>query len=634
MLRKTRKQKRKLQRNFYTEINKQWQDATQLPDTETRITLAYFIQKDINKELDTIIRAQKGPMADLIASWQANENKIPDGITALTNTMFSMQTITDIASRIGWMNRYGFPAPLAIYIQGDPRNHERCRVFIEEGQPRIGIPEYWLWPEYLHHRKAYEVYVKRLATTLGLPSILQGYECERGFAKVFPIATERRRRIDMKTFSELSQEFQYIDWTAMLTAWGLRKDQLADIEYNITSFPFLHHLQVRIHKWSMDRWRGWFGLIMAQSVAGCSPPGPLREAWFDYSRRFMQGTKKDETPQELRHAIARIMMPNSLGRLWVDKHCDADLKSAITKMMNHIRDAAALQLRMTTWMSESTRKAAVRKLKRMDVQICWPDLNTWKVQEVGCGLSSTNLIENIMAIGKLNTDINQEMMVGGNCRHPYGESWGKPVYEVNAYYYPDENRFLLPAAILRAPFYDAKRPIAWNYGAIGATIGHEFCHAFDSDGREYDENGDKRDWWTERDAREYKLLARRVIRLYETEQYREHDVDGTLTLVENIADIGGIGFALVGLKLALRRPPRKEELRDFFTSFAVSWRSKDRIKRAAELLATDSHSPPMLRVNHVVRQMDDWYLAFDVGPGDKNWTPPEERIRFFGAKSL
>ena len=634
MPRKRKTQKRKLQRNFYTEINEDWQKGTQLPDTETRITQAYFIQKDINKELDTIIRAQKGPMADLVASWQAGENTIPEGITALTNTMLSMRSNSDIASRIGWMNRYGFPAPLAIYIQGDPRDHKRCRVFIEEGQPRIGIPEYWLWPEYAGHRNAYEIYVKRLAAILGLPAILQGYECERGFAKVFAIATERKRRINVHTFSELSKEFRYIDWTAMFTAWGFRKDQLPDIEYNVTSFPFLHHLQVRIHKWSIDRWRGWFGLIMAQSVAGCSPPGPMREAWFDYARRFMQGTKADERPEELRHAIVRVMMPNSLGRLWVTKHCDPDLKRTITTMMSHIRDAAAMQLRTTSWMSESTRKAAIRKLRRMDVQICWPDLDTWEPKEVGCGLSSTNFIENIMSIGKLNTDINQEMMASGDCRHPYGDGWGKPVYEVNAYYYPDENRFLLPAAILRAPFYDAKKSMAWNYGAIGATIGHEFCHAFDSDGRQYDENGDKRDWWTERDAREYKALARRVVRLYETEQYRDQDVDGSLTLVENIADIGGIGFALVGLKLALRRPPKIEELRDFFTSFAVSWRSKDRIKRAAELLATDPHSPPMLRVNHVVRQMDDWYIAFGIGPDNKSWRSPDERIRFFGYRSI
>lgn len=601
-----------------------------MPDTETRITQAYFIQKEINKELDAIIRTQDGPMADLVRSWQATEGRIPEGLAALTNTAMSIESTSDIAARIGWMNRYGFAAPLCIYVQGDEYNHSRCRVVIEEGEPNIGIPEYWMYPEYTGHRKAYAEYVQELAAVLGLPALLKGYECERAFAKVYPVMTERRKRLKHHSFAELCKEYHHIDWTALLTAWGLQQAQLPHLEYNVTSRAFLHHLQARIHRWPLDRWRGWFALMVTQTIAGCSPHGPMRTAWFKYARLFLQGAKKSETPVELRSAIVRTLMPNTLGRLWVTKHCDRALKRAMTTMIEHIRAAAADQLYATEWMSESTRAAAVRKLRRMEVQVCWPGIDQWKAREVGCGLSSSDLIHNLMAIGKLGTDTNQEMLTTGDCRHPYGNSWGKPVYVVNAYYYPEENRFLLPAAILRDPFYDSAKSAAWNYGAIGATIGHEFCHAFDADGRQYDEKGDKRDWWTVRDDSAYKELARRVVRLYESEPYRGHDVDGELTLVENIADIGGVTFALGGLRRALGRPPSKAELRDFFTSFAVSWRAKDRLKRAKELLATDPHSPPLLRVNHVVRQLDEWYTAFDVGPGDHGWIAPEKRIRFFG----
>ena len=621
---------RKLRRDFYMEMNGDWKRATVLPDTETRITQAYFIQKEINKELDAIIRVQEGPMADLVRSWRAAEGRIPNGLTALINTMMAIESASDIVARIGWMNRYRFSAPLCIYVQGDEYNQRLCRVFIEEGEPNIGIPEYWLYPEYTSHRRAYAGYVKELASILGLPALLKGYECEREFAKVYPNTMERRKRIKRYTFAELCKEYHRIDWTALLTASGLPQKKLHHLEYNVTSDAFLHHLQMRICSWTLDRWRGWFALMITQLIAGCSPHGPLRTAWFKYTRQFLQGAKKSETPEELRTAIVSMLMPNALGHLWVTKHCDRGLKRTITMMIEHIRDAAIDQLHTTQWMSESTRAAAVRKLRRMDVQICWPDKDQWKPYEVNCCLSSTDLIHNIITIGKINTDKNQEMLTTGDCRHPYGDGWGKPVYVVNAYYYPDENRFLLPAAILREPFYDSAKSAAWNYGAIGATIGHEFCHAFDADGRQYDENGNKRDWWTARDDRAYKKLAGRVVRLYESEQFRGKDVYGKLTLVENIADIGGTGFALGGLQRALGRPLSKAELRDFFTSFAVSWRAKDRLKRATELLATDPHSPPMLRVNHVVRQMDDWYTAFDVGPGDHGWVSPDKRIRFFG----
>jgi predicted metalloendopeptidase len=203
------------------------------------------------------------------------------------------------------------------------------------------------------------------------------------------------------------------------------------------------------------------------------------------------------------------------------------------------------------------------------------------------------------------------------------------VYEVNAYYYADENRFLLPYAILQPPYYNPGASLAANYGSTGATIGHEFCHAFDSDGRSFDEYGNKRMWWSKHDDAEYRKKAKHVRRLYESVEYRDMDVDGDLTLVENIADLGGMEFALGGLRLAMGRALTKAELRDFFESYAISWRAKDRLKRAAQLLNTNTHAPPMLRVNHVVRQMDDWYEAYDIDESYPGWIPPANRIHFF-----
>jgi predicted metalloendopeptidase len=169
----------------------------------------------------------------------------------------------------------------------------------------------------------------------------------------------------------------------------------------------------------------------------------------------------------------------------------------------------------------------------------------------------------------------------------------------------------------------------WNYGAIGATIGHELCHAFDADGREYDKKGNKRDWWTPRDDREYKRKTRRMVRLFESRQYRGMDVNGSLTLVENIADLGGLDFALAGLAADLGRALTPAELREFFTAYAISWRSKDRRRKAAQLLLMDPHAPPRLRVNHIVRQFDEWYTAFNIPEDCEDYIPPSERIRFF-----
>ena len=641
MQRKTRRRSYKseptncgLAADFYGTLNGRWWRDTEIPATETRITQAYFIREEINRELDGIIDREAaktdGTIQEFAASWtSAEKHPITPGLTPLLQLMLATDGPSAISSRIGWMNRHGIASPIALYVQGDPRDHTRCRVFIEEGQPRIGIPEYWDWSEYVGHRKAYATYVRRLSEALRLPQLLQGYGAEREFAKVYPSAMERRRRIDMLTWSELCKAYPHIDWRAMMEAWGLQSPDIESLKYNVTSHPYLHHFQARLTTWSPQRWAGWFALIVAQWAAGTTPHGPLRAAWFAYNRKHLQGMAADDTASELRHAIVRAMMPNTLGKLWVREHCDPELRSRVGAMAERIRAAAARALGSTSWMSPSTRSAAVRKVKALDIQVCWPDLKKWKTLEATCGLTRDDFIGNLLGLAAAATDQNIALIHNGGCAAPLGANWGRPVYEVNAFYYPDENRFLLPAAILRPPFYDPTKSIASNYGAIGSTIGHELCHAFDSEGRSYDENGDKRDWWTDHDDREYRRKAARVVQLYESRQYRGMEVDGRMTLIENIADLGGLEFSMAGLRSALGREPKKEEKREFFTAYAISWRAKDRMKRAAELLATDFHAPPMLRVNHAVRQMDEWYEAFDVGPECEEYLTPAQRIRFF-----
>jgi neprilysin/putative endopeptidase len=619
--------------DFYGQFNDRWLRETRMPPTETRITQAYAIRTRVNREVDAIVRsegARKGsPVADFMAAWRAAEaHPILPGLSPLLQTMLATEGSADIAARIGWLNRHGISAPIALYVQGDPRNHDRCRVFIEEGQPNIGIPEYWGWTTYRSHRKAYATYVRRLAAAVGLPALLKGYGAEREFAHVYPSALERRARLDMLTWSELCTRYPHIDWAAMMDAWGLSAADRERVTYNITSHPFLHHLQARIQRWPAARWGAWFALLVTQWIAGCSPHGPLRAAWFAFSRAYLQGMTEDDDAAELRMAIVRAMMPNTIGKLWVRECCSPTLQRSVGAMVERVRAAAIATIGRTSWMAPSTRAAAQRKLRAMTIEVGWPDRKAWRTLELTCAFQPDNLLGNLLALGAAGTDHNLGLLRTG-CRSPTGANWGRPVYEVNAFYYPDENRFLLPAAILRPPFYDPSKSLAWNYGGIGATIGHELCHAFDSDGRSYDEHGDKRDWWTDNDDREYRSRAAAVVRLYESRLYRGMKVDGSLTLVENIADLGGLEFALAGLRSALGRAATKAELQEFFESYAISWRSKDRRKRAAELLATDFHAPPELRVNHAVRQMDEWYAAYDIPEDCPDYIPPAKRIHFF-----
>lgn len=582
-----------------------------MPPTESRITTSYFIQKEILKELAVV--AKIGTVAEFIRSMT------PDVLPSISPILMMMTTTDDIAGSIGWMNRVGIPAPLSIYVSGDVRHNEVCRIVIEAGALNIGAWRYWSYAKYAGHRRAYHAYIRKLAELVGIPGISDGYTTERDFSST--IQTMNAEDYSTMTWSALRSTFHGVDWTRMMTAWGLREERLHTYTFSVP-VPFLHHFQSRCSSWPMSRWRHWLALFVAQWIAGASPQGPLRAAWFTYYHRYIQGLPADIPEDQLRLSLACSALPNTIGKLWVDRYCSETTRRHAMTMVVSIGRAAIAGLQKTAWMAPSTREAAVRKLHRMDIQVGWPEPWPSRTPMIGA------YVETIMDINRMSTDENQERLSQG-CRHITGSLWTRPVFEVNAYYYPMENRFVLPAASLRPPYYDPKKSVAWNYGAIGSTIGHELCHAFDSDGRYYDEVGNMRNWWTDHDNHEYEKRARQMVRLYQSRRYRGMNVDGTLTLTENIADLGGLHFALDGLRSVVGELT-KEHLRDFFTSFAASWRSKDRLKEAERRLAVNSHAPPMLRVEHVVRQFQEWYDAFDIGPDSIEWIDPAHRIRLFG----
>jgi putative endopeptidase len=212
--------------------------------------------------------------------------------------------------------------------------------------------------------------------------------------------------------------------------------------------------------------------------------------------------------------------------------------------------------------------------------------------------------------------------------------WDDVVYSTNAHYYTETNQMILPAGSFTWPFYHEAAPIGWNYGGLGAVISHEITHAFDMDGMKYSVIGEKKNWWTTTDLKKYKKIASRLVERFGKARVLGHPVNGSLTLDENISDLGGLAIALDALKMDLIRrkasvTQEKEAYRNFFLSYAVSWRVKDSPERALQRLFMDRHAPTPLRVNYVVNQFDEWYEIFEIQVADELYLPPEERIRIF-----
>jgi putative endopeptidase len=214
------------------------------------------------------------------------------------------------------------------------------------------------------------------------------------------------------------------------------------------------------------------------------------------------------------------------------------------------------------------------------------------------------------------------------------KDWDEPVFAVNAYYYTQSNEMVIPLGSLYWPFYSSTAPLGWNYGGLGCILAHESTHAFDKEGKEYDPDGFPKKWWTPSDNRAYNKKTKSLIQLFSSQKILDNAVSGSLTLSENIADLGGMAIALDALRKHLEQHKVSEEdckkaYQQFFLSYAVSWRVKEKPEKTLQSLFLDHHAPPSLRVNLIVSQFDEWYKAFDILETDPMYIPPEKRIRIF-----
>jgi len=277
------------------------------------------------------------------------------------------------------------------------------------------------------------------------------------------------------------------------------------------------------------------------------------------------------------------------------------------------------------WLQPSTRDKAAKKIKAMRLSIAYPD----EFAELKAPrLSKNNLIDNLIAMGEWRSDY--ELGRLGEHRDDQ-KDWDDPVYAVNGYYYSEANELVIPSGSLLEPFFSESRPLGWNYGGVGAIIGHEMTHAFDEEGCEYDENGRKKKWWSPTDTRNYEKITRHLVKMFNEHSLMHHHIDGKLTLSENIADLGGLAIALDALNVRLQGEDadiKKAAYKQFFTAYAVSWRIKERTKKQLQGLFMDKHAPTPLRVNLVVNQFQEWYDAFNISSG-LMFLPLDKRLRIF-----
>lgn len=335
--------------------------------------------------------------------------------------------------------------------------------------------------------------------------------------------------------------------------------------------------------------------------------------------RALSGSKKPVSQRKFAFYLARDMFSQVAGDYYGKKYFGPQAKADVHHMVEQMIKVYKGRLTNNQWLSKDTRDKAILKLDKLGIQVGYPDkipalYDQFKVDE------EESLIANL---NQLTVTANKELF----------SRWNKPVDRmrwemsaatVNAYYHPFKNIIVFPAAILQAPFYSLKQSSSQNYGGIGAVIAHEISHAFDNNGSLFDEFGNLNNWWTDEDSAHFKQLAQKMIDEFDGIPFAGQKVNGKLTVSENIADAGGLSCALEAAKTEA-----DFNAQEFFINWATIWRMKATEQYMQLLLSIDVHAPQKLRANIQAENLDDFYTAFNIKPGDEMYRAPEDRVHIW-----
>ncbi len=631
--------------DFYFHINGTWLQKAKIPPTKSAYGVSEEIEKQIELKTEVLLKdcialskkEGKSPTSlqslevclGTLAQSVISADTQKDSLHTLQQVLLSIQSLAtreEVAVVMGEFVKYRIHGLFHIYGQYENKNATHYTYTIGVGGLGLPDPTYY-FKKSLHRNvylKSYKHMLQKLGRLVQIPQLSCVVDVERILAGVL-LRTENDTTEHERTGSELEKEFPHFPFAIVFETMGL--ENWRPRKFFIESLRWLHTLNKLYNHLGLDYWKLLLSLEFLLFAIPWLPPSYSNVA-FQFYKKQLRGQQEKLSREKQAIYVVQQYTTNFFSKLYVEKIVDPDVKPQVTLMVKEFLRVAENRLSTVEWLEPSTRKKAQEKIKKMRYSVGYPDsFDHYSYPK----LKEDNLLFNLLTLGEWTT--NYEIKKLGQ---PLSQrrDWDDGVSAVNAYYYSQANEIMIPSGILHDPFYDRKRSLAWNYGGIGCTICHELTHAFDKEGKEYDPNGFQKHWWTPSDNRNYNKQTKQLIELYEKQKIYPYPVSGKKTLSENIADIGGMGIALDVLKekldsLSLTQEQRKKAYRDFFTSYAISWRMKDKQKKRLQALIMDKHAPPTLRVNLVVSQFQEWYDAFDIKSEDRLYIPPEKRINLF-----
>ena len=628
--------------DFFRYANGKWADRTEIPSDRTRYgnfdKLTELSENRLHAILEDAVSGKiNDPDASKIAAAYASfmDEALAEQLDAkpIERELAEIRGATtkdQMTALMGKANTNGFVSLFPVFITADAKASTRYTVMAVTGG--LGLPDrdYYLQPAFATQKAKYQQYVATLLGMIGWEKPAESaraiVDFETRLAQDTWTRAQRRDRdktYNPMTVAELNMATPGFDWNRYLAQNELPKVQRIVVTTN-TAFPKFAGIYAET---ALDTLKAWEAFHVAD---GAAPYLSKRfaDASFEFRNKTLGGQPEQRPRWKRAVAFVDRTIGESVGRVYVAHYFPPEAKAKMDALVADIQTALKARIQKLDWMGADTKTRALEKLSKFTVKIGYP--TKWRDYSL-LTLSKSDLYGNRIraAAYEWHKDVVR-------LDQPVDKTeWGMTPQTVNAYYMATNNEIVFPAAILQPPFFDPDADPAINYGGIGGVIGHEISHGFDDQGRKSDGDGVLLDWWTTDDADKFKVQTATLGAQYSAfEPLPGAHVNGDLTMGENIGDMGGLSLALDAYHASLRgRPaPVIEGLtgdQRVFLGWAQVWRQKIRDETLRQGLVSDPHSPAQYRVNGVIRNVDGWYSAFQVQPGDALYVAPANRVRIW-----
>ena len=635
------------QDDFYRHVNGQWLTATQIPPDRSNYGAFSLLEEGAERDLHAILEeaaranAPQGSdtqkIGDFYASYMDEAGIEARGLAPLEPEfarIAALRSKQQLAEYIGYSQRLFVNHPFAYFVGIDEKNStEYVSILYQTG---LGMPDrdYYLSDDERLKgvRTKYQTYVKDLLALSGTPNAPQAAEkifaIEKRLAQAHWTRVQNRdaektyNRYELAALAKLMPSF---DWNAFFAGARVPVSKVKAVV--VTQPSYFEALDKVFAEVPVADWRVYLRYKLL-NVYATDLSARFVQLHFDFNQGAVSGIQENKPRWKRGVDTVENAVGELAGKVYVERHFSQEAKRRIDELVGNLLVAYGHGIDDLEWMTPATKQKAHTKLARFTTKIGYPDKwRDWSALEV----RRDDLVGNDMRAAAVVFDrvVNK---LGG----PIDKTeWLMTPQTVNAYYNPPANEIVFPAAILQPPFFNVAADDAVNYGAIGAVIGHEISHGFDDQGRRYDGDGNLNDWWAAEDNEEFTRRAKLLGAQYSAlSPLPGLNLNGDLTMGENIADLAGLAMAYRAYQLSLKGKPAPvidgfTGDQRFFIGWAQGWARKYREDELRKRLLTDPHSPSEYRTNAVVVNLPQFYSAFDVKPGDKMYRAPEQRVKIW-----